>query len=157
MRRQVPYSLTLRLWDIYLYDGENVLVTMAYALLKMHRRTLNRMGMEEIVEFLQIRLAQDFGYTDDAAVETMEKSMEELRRLKLDVTRPIPANELPQKPFGAFTTPSVDASIGRRRAEFTEEEKVARAAVVARMDLQVRCSGAFIIIKKKSIMVLLYL
>ena len=119
---------------------------MAYALLKMHRRTLNRMGMEEIVEFLQIRLAQDFGYTDDAAVETMEKSMEELRRLKLDVTRPIPANELPQKPFGAFTTPSVDASIGRRRAEFTEEEKVARAAVVARMDLQVRCSGAFIII-----------
>ena len=110
---------------------------MSYALLKMHRRTLNRLGMEEIVELLQIRLAQDFGYTDNLAVENVEKCMDELRRLKLDLAPPIPANELPQKPFGVFVKPSVDVSIGRRRAEFSDEEKTARATVVARMDLQV--------------------
>ena len=132
--------MTLRLWDIYLYEGENLLVSMSYALLKMHRRTLNRMGMEEIVEFLQIRLARDFGYSDNDAIENVEKCMEELRRMKLELTRQIPNNELPQKPFGIFVPPSTEACIGRRRAEFSEEEKRAQAAVVARLNLQVICT-----------------
>lgn len=136
---QVPFSLTLRLWDIYLFEGENLLVSMSYCLLKMHRRTVCRMGMEEILEFLQIRLAQNFGYTDNVAVETVEKCMEELRRLKLDLSKQIPDLELPQKPFGVFQTPSVDVAIGRRRTEFSEEEKFTRATVVARMELQVSC------------------
>jgi hypothetical protein len=64
--------------------------------------------------------------------------MEELRRAKLDQnSKQIPAIELAQNPFGAFVTPSIDVSIGRRRAEFSDEERVARAAVVARMELQV--------------------
>ena len=63
--------------------------------------------------------------------------MDELKRLKLEVSKQIPDVELAQKPFGVFQTPSVDASIGRRRAEFSHEEKFARAAVVARMELQV--------------------
>lgn len=111
---------------------------MSYGLLKLHRRSLSRMGMEEIVEFLQIHLAQNFGYSDNLVVESLEKCMDELRRAKLDLnSKQIPASELAQNPFGVFVTPSVDVSIGRRRAEFSEEERVARAAVVARMELQV--------------------
>jgi len=135
---RVPFPLTLRLWDIYLFDGENLLLAMSYGLLKMHRRTMCRMGMEEIIEFLQIRLAQNFGYPDNVVVESLEKCMDELKRLKLEVSKQIPDVELAQKPFGVFQTPSVDASIGRRRAEFSHEEKFARAAVVARMELQGR-------------------
>ena len=63
--------------------------------------------------------------------------MEELKRLKLDVSKQIPDVELAQKPFGVFQTPSVDVTIGRRRTEFSEEEKSTRATVVARMELQV--------------------
>ncbi|KZS18569.1 USP6 N-terminal-like protein [Daphnia magna] len=97
------------------------------------------MGMEEIVEFLQIHLSQNFGYPDNMVVESVEKCMEELRRAKLDQSpKQIPTSELAQNPFGAFVTPSVDVSIGRRRAEFSDEERVARAAVVARMELQSR-------------------
>lgn len=100
------------------------------------------MGMEEIVEFLQIHLAQNFGYSDNLVVESLEKCMDELRRAKLDQnSKQIPASELAQNPFGVFVTPSVDVSIGRRRAEFSEEERVARAAVVARMELQVKTNN----------------
>jgi hypothetical protein len=113
---------------------------MSYGLLKLHRRSLSRMGMEEIVEFLQIHLSQNFGYSDNVVIENVEKCMEELRRAKLDQnSKQIPASELAQNPFGAFVTPSIDVSIGRRRAEFSDEERVARAAVVARMELQVSC------------------
>lgn len=125
------------MWDIYLFEGENLLITMSYTLLKMHRRSLNRMGMEEIVEFLQIRLAQDFGYPDNVVIENVDKCLEELKRMKLQLERHIPSGELAQKPFGVFVTPTVDAAIGRRRPEFSEEEKTARAAVVARMEMQV--------------------
>lgn len=115
-----------------------MLLTMSYGLLKLHRRSLSRMGMEEIVEFLQIHLSQNFGYPDNVVIESVEKCMEELRRAKLDQnSKQIPAIELAQNPFGAFVTPSIDVSIGRRRAEFSDEERVARAAVVARMELQV--------------------
>lgn len=115
-----------------------MLLSMSYCLLKLHRRSLSSRGMEEIVEFLQIRLAKDFGYSDNAVIENMEKCTEEIRRMKLDFTgKPIPAAELPQNPFGVFVKPSVEAAIGRRRAEFTDEERAARAAVVARIELQV--------------------
>lgn len=134
----MPFSLALRLWDIYLYEGENLLLAMSYCLLKLHRRSLSARGMEDIVEFLQIRLAGNFGYSDNATIENVEKCLEELRRMKLDfIGKPIPQVELPQNPFGVFVTPTVEAAIGRRRAEFTEEERAARAAVVARMELQV--------------------
>ena len=34
---QVPFRLCLRLWDVYMLDGERLLVTMSYNLLKMHQ------------------------------------------------------------------------------------------------------------------------
>lgn len=117
-------------------DGENILLATSYGLLKMHRRSLSRMGMEEIVEFLQVHLARNFGYTDNDAVENVAKCLDEIQRAKLDCSagsKQIPAGEQPQKPFGVFEIPSVDAAIGRRRADFSDQERAARAAVVARM------------------------
>lgn len=58
------------------------------------------MNMEELVEFLQIKLEQDFGYHDDAAVDALQASMEELHKHKLDHPGRAPPHELPQKPFG---------------------------------------------------------
>lgn len=33
---QTPFSLTLKLWDAYILDGERVLTAMAYTVLKVH-------------------------------------------------------------------------------------------------------------------------
>ncbi|XP_064490253.1 USP6 N-terminal-like protein isoform X3 [Ornithodoros turicata] len=98
---RVPFTLTLRLWDAYVLDGEPVLTAMSYTLLRLHRKTLLKMGMEEMIDFLQARLEQDFGYHDDAAMEALQASMEELRKhgLAIPPGRP-PPSELPQRPFG---------------------------------------------------------
>lgn len=34
---RVPFTLTLRLWDVYILEGERLLIGMAYNLLKMHK------------------------------------------------------------------------------------------------------------------------
>jgi len=51
---QIPFRLTLRVWDVYLLEGERILTAMAYNLLKLNRRTLMKLGMDDILQFLQV-------------------------------------------------------------------------------------------------------
>ncbi|XP_076370408.1 USP6 N-terminal-like protein [Tachypleus tridentatus] len=116
---RVPFTLTLRLWDIYMLEGEMVLTAMSYTLLKLHRKTLLKMGLEEIVEFLQVKLEQDFGYHDDAAVDALTISVEDLQKHKLHFSGHRPDNELPQKPFGLMTELPVkpEINLGSQESE----------------------------------------
>lgn len=34
---QTPFTLTLRLWDIFILEGEKVLTAMAYTILQLHK------------------------------------------------------------------------------------------------------------------------
>ena len=34
---QTPFTLTLRLWDVYMLEGEKVLSAFAYTALKLHK------------------------------------------------------------------------------------------------------------------------
>jgi hypothetical protein len=52
---QIPFSLTLRVWDLYLLEGERVMIAMAYNILRMHRRFLSKLQMDEIIEHLQVK------------------------------------------------------------------------------------------------------
>ncbi|KAG7271864.1 hypothetical protein CRUP_028236, partial [Coryphaenoides rupestris] len=52
---RTPFTLTLRIWDIYILEGERVLTAMSYTVLKLHKKHLMRLSMEELVEFLQSR------------------------------------------------------------------------------------------------------
>lgn len=65
--------------------------------------------MEDVVNFLQIRLERDFGYDDDTVIEALQSSMEELQKSKLLIPFPgrSPSNELPQRPFGLMVEPSL--------------------------------------------------
>ena len=58
---QIPFSLTLRVWDLYLLEGEGVMVAMAYNILRMHRRFLSKLQMDEIIEHLQVSLFMFIG------------------------------------------------------------------------------------------------
>ncbi|XP_071403537.1 USP6 N-terminal-like protein, partial [Centroberyx affinis] len=97
---RTPFTLTLRLWDIFILEGERLLTAMSYTVLKIHKKRLQKMSLEELREFLQERIAQTFLYSDDVIIEQLQASMTELRKMKLDLPPPGKPEELPRKPLG---------------------------------------------------------
>ncbi|XP_030635286.1 USP6 N-terminal-like protein [Chanos chanos] len=97
---RTPFTLTLRIWDIYILEGERVLTAMSYTVLKLHKKTLLKLSMEELVEFLQVTLSKDFFFDDDFVIEQLQNSMSELRRAKLELPPPGKEDEFPKKPLG---------------------------------------------------------
>ncbi|CAH0716393.1 unnamed protein product, partial [Brenthis ino] len=132
---RVPFSLCLRVWDIYLLDGERVITAMAYTILKLHKKAIMKLNdMDLIVNFIQVKLHKDFGFEDDVVIYHLERSMEELKRAKLDYPGPPPASELPQRALGIFVEPDKKSKIGQRAENFSETEKQARATVILRRE-----------------------
>ena len=81
-------------------------------------RLLKLGQMEELGHFLQTTLAKDFGYEDNMVIDSLQVSMEELRKAKMDNSpKPTDGSELPTKPFGLFVPPSVEQILGRRTIE----------------------------------------
>ncbi|XP_065148311.1 USP6 N-terminal-like protein [Paramisgurnus dabryanus] len=97
---RTPFTLTLRLWDIYILEGEKVLTAMAYTLLKLNKKPLLKMSLEDLREFLQEQIVSSFTMSDDAAIEHLQSSMAELRRMKLDLPPPAKGDEFPKITLG---------------------------------------------------------
>ncbi|NXJ46188.1 US6NL protein, partial [Spizaetus tyrannus] len=97
---RTPFTLSLRIWDIYILEGERILTAMSYTILKLHRKHLMKLQMEELVEFLQESLAKDFFYEDDFVIDQLQNSLSELRRAKLDLPVAGKEDEFPKKPLG---------------------------------------------------------
>uniref|UniRef100_A0A2K6EX72 USP6 N-terminal-like protein n=1 Tax=Propithecus coquereli TaxID=379532 RepID=A0A2K6EX72_PROCO len=97
---RTPFTLNLRIWDIYIFEGERVLTAMSYTILKLHKKHLMKLSMEELVEFLQETLAKNFFFEDDFVIEQLQISMAELKRAKLDLPEPGKEDEYPKKPLG---------------------------------------------------------
>ncbi|XP_006016371.1 USP6 N-terminal-like protein isoform X2 [Alligator sinensis] len=97
---RTPFTLNLRIWDIYILEGERVLTAMSYTILKLHKKHLMKLQMEELVEFLQDTLAKDFFCEDDVVIEQLQNSMSELKRAKLDLPAAGKDDEFPKKPLG---------------------------------------------------------
>ncbi|KAM3626241.1 uncharacterized protein V6R79_025348 [Siganus canaliculatus] len=97
---RTPFTLTLRLWDIFILEGDRFLTAMSYTILKIYKKRLLKMSLEDLREFLQEQIAQTSFYSDDAIIEQLQASMAELRKMKLDLSPPGKADELPRKPLG---------------------------------------------------------
>ncbi|XP_043915524.1 uncharacterized protein LOC122791697 [Protopterus annectens] len=97
---RTPFTLTLRLWDIYILEGERVLTAMAYTILKLHKKKLMKLSLEELREFLQEKISGTLNYEDDTIIEQLQLSMTELRKVKLDLPPPAKPEEFPKKPLG---------------------------------------------------------
>ncbi|XP_019512536.1 PREDICTED: USP6 N-terminal-like protein isoform X1 [Hipposideros armiger] len=110
---RTPFTLNLRIWDIYIFEGERVLTAMSYTILKLHKKHLMKLSMEELVEFLQETLAKDFFFEDDFVIEQLQISMAELKRAKLDLPEPGKEDEFPKKPLGQLPPESQPAGISQ--------------------------------------------
>lgn len=137
--QQIPFSLCLRVWDIYLLDGERVVTAMAYTILRLHKNKLLKLkDMDLIVQYIQTKLHKDFGYDDDYVIKMLEQTMDELRKAKLDLPPPAAAIEFPQKPFGVFVEPAFEAQVGIRKSIFSDTEKEVTDTVILRRELTVQ-------------------
>ena len=99
---RIPFSLTLRVWDVFLLEGDSIISAMAYNILKLHQKSLVKMDMDQLMEFLQKSLPTDFGYEDDVSMECLKDCLAELKSSKLISGGPLPESELPQRKFGHF-------------------------------------------------------
>ncbi|KAK9410136.1 USP6 N-terminal-like [Crotalus adamanteus] len=97
---RTPFTLTLRLWDIYILEGERVLTAMAYTILKLHKKRLLKMTLEDLREFLQEKIAASLQFEDDTVIEHLQASMAELRKMKFDLPPPAKSEEFPKTPLG---------------------------------------------------------
>ncbi|KAM8973819.1 USP6 N-terminal-like protein isoform 2-T2 [Pelodytes ibericus] len=97
---RTPFTLNLRIWDIYILEGDRVLTAMSYTILKLHKKYLMKLTMEDLIEFLQESLAKDFCYEDDYVIDQLQLSMSELKRAKLDLPPPGKDEEFPKKQLG---------------------------------------------------------
>ncbi|XP_011495459.1 PREDICTED: USP6 N-terminal-like protein [Ceratosolen solmsi marchali] len=132
-QERTPVSLGLRIWDIFLLEGDRILSAIAYTVMKMHKRQLMTMeSLDEFCNYLQIKLEKDFGYDDDTVINTVERSIDELKRSKLDYPGPPLPHEIPRQPFGTFKEPTFTSKVGRRADEFSEAQQLMRESVVQR-------------------------
>ncbi|XP_055313838.1 USP6 N-terminal-like protein isoform X2 [Sitodiplosis mosellana] len=132
---RIPFSLCLRIWDIYMIEGERVVTAMAFTILRIHRKKLmNMRDMDEMTEFLQINLHKNFGYDDDFVIKVLEQSMGDLRKYKMDLPPPPQECELPKYEFGRFIEPEFDTKVGRRKTKFTDVERKTTETVIHRQE-----------------------
>ncbi|XP_065162701.1 USP6 N-terminal-like protein isoform X1 [Atheta coriaria] len=132
---RVPFSLCLRIWDIYLLDGDRIITAMAYTILKLHKRNLLRLNdMDSITQYLQVKLYKDFQYDEDVSIASLEKTLEELKKAKMEHPGPPTKDEIPSRKFGVFVEPTLERKVGIRQEEFTDKEKETSQIVTMRSD-----------------------
>ncbi|CDW56156.1 USP6 N terminal protein, partial [Trichuris trichiura] len=108
---RVPFSLALRLWDIYMLEGDVVLTAMAFTILKLHERYLMKLNFEQTMEFLQVRLEKSFGTVNDNVIEALRHSIASLRRKRLLQAPPPVRLETPVEPVGTILTERFDPEL----------------------------------------------
>ncbi|XP_051947976.1 USP6 N-terminal-like protein [Xyrauchen texanus] len=97
---RTPFTLTLRLWDIFILEGEKVLTAMAYTILQVHKKRLLKMSLEDLREFLQEKIGESIYLNDDLVIEQLKVSMSELQKMKLVFPPPAKPDEFSRKPLG---------------------------------------------------------
>lgn len=85
-----------------------------------------KMQMDEAIEYLQIVIAQGFGYDDDTVIGKLRENMHDLRSNRLDHPGKPPPEELPERPFGLLIDyPEYVTEIPKHQKpkEWTEEKE----------------------------------
>ncbi|CAJ0581718.1 unnamed protein product, partial [Mesorhabditis spiculigera] len=99
---RVPYALALRIWDVFLWEGDAVLLAMGLNIMKMHEKRILKCGFEQFMELVQDGLATNFGYSNDVVMESLHAILDKLRSDKLDRPPPPAEGSLPEVPTKAY-------------------------------------------------------
>eukprot|EP00794_Sanderia_malayensis_P021375 gene21375-23458_t len=81
---RLPFSLVLRLYDIFFLDGDRILLAMAYGIMKLHKKQFLKMGLEELAPYLQETMPNQLAFGDDEMIDLLQESINDLKKGKLD-------------------------------------------------------------------------
>lgn len=99
----LPFPLTLRLWDLYVLEGEQVLLITAFCLLRIHRKKiLHLKTFDSINTFLKTDLCLNFAnshLTLDEIIEEYIVCHDKLKQNNLLILPTPTESEVPTKPF----------------------------------------------------------
>lgn len=118
---RIPFTLTLRFYDVFMLEGDKMLCAAAYTILKLHKRRLVKLSMENAVAYLQSGLEKDFGYEEDAVMDQIQVSIEELNKAKMLLPPKPKVNEEATLPFGLEIEPSIEQIIKGRNPNSADE------------------------------------
>lgn len=110
---RLPFSLVLRIYDIFILEGDYILTVTAYHILKIFKRQLIKMDLENLAPFLQEGIP-NYIFVDDELIESLQESMQELRKHKLDIAPAPGLNEIPSKPPGSLPDRNTFLSASKR-------------------------------------------
>ena len=120
---RLPFSLVLRMYDVYILDGDRVLIAMAYHILKMFKKPILKMDLEGIAPFLQEKIPH-MHFVNDDVLDSLQETMVELKKAKVDLPPPPSSSETPSRPPGtlpdrnSFITASKRARMQRDRKRY---------------------------------------
>ncbi|OZC04944.1 hypothetical protein X798_08062 [Onchocerca flexuosa] len=107
---RVPFPLALRLWDVFLLEGDVILIAMAYNIMKMHEKTMRKLQMENFMEYIQTVIAQDFGFSDEETMKSLQDCLKKLHSDRMLLPAPPKPGDIPEtpvKPFGPVLSRSM--------------------------------------------------
>ncbi|KJH45842.1 TBC domain protein [Dictyocaulus viviparus] len=99
---RVPFSLALRLWDVYILEGDCVLLAMALNIMKMHEKTIRTTRIENFMDFIQTTLPSNFGYSDDETMFSLREVLNKLKSDGLHIPPPPQPDDLAEVPIKAL-------------------------------------------------------
>ncbi|PIO64468.1 hypothetical protein TELCIR_13903 [Teladorsagia circumcincta] len=121
-----------RLWDVYILEGDPVLLAMALNIMKMHEKSIRKLQMENFMDFIQNTLASNFGYSDDETMFSLREVLSKLKSDGLHILPPPRPDDLPEVPTKALG-PILSRPISSIREEQEEiKSRRSHAASVGR-------------------------
>ncbi|CAD5110860.1 DgyrCDS226 [Dimorphilus gyrociliatus] len=98
----VPPSLMFRLFDVFILEGDKMLLAMGLLYFKKHSKKMLKMNDEKLYEYMNNTLPQNFGYPDDEVMTELMDLVDELQRSRTFInklTQPDGKKECPNRFF----------------------------------------------------------
>ncbi|PAA69357.1 hypothetical protein BOX15_Mlig028737g1, partial [Macrostomum lignano] len=130
----VPFSLAIRIWDVFMAIGEPAVVGMAFNLMRLHsRRILRLRSDEDLLHYFGQVLPSDYSFSEDEVLDGLRDCLADMRAASLlpGLSREA---ELPRTPFSFEPGHRLDDSVvEQRRASQNNVESMMRRSLQRRL------------------------